>query len=68
MREALEPVLRAGLQAADADFDGSFDHLARSLVAVQEGMFLQELLEPDDQGLPALRRRLLSQVLQSPGA
>ena len=64
VREALEPVLRAGLQAVDAEFQGSDDELARSLVAVQEGMFLQELLEPGQPGLPALRRRLLSQVLE----
>jgi AcrR family transcriptional regulator len=67
LREALTPILRAGLTAADASFDGNFDHLARSLIAVQDGMFLQELLEPDDPTLPALRRHVLGQVLQSPG-
>lgn len=62
-RVALTPILRAGLSAADATFDGNVDHLARSLIAVQEGMFLQELLEPDDPALPVLRRQLLRQVL-----
>lgn len=66
VRDALTPILRAGLTAADATFDGNFDHLARSLVAVQEGMFLQELLEPDDPTLPGLRRHVLGQVLQVP--
>lgn len=66
-REALTPILRAGLTAADAPFQGDFDHLARSLVAVQEGMFLQELLEPDDGTLPELRRHALAQVLRAPG-
>ena len=67
VREALTPILRAGLTAADATFDGNLDHLARSLIAVQEGMFSQELLEPDDPALPALRRHVLGQVLQVPG-
>lgn len=66
VREALTPILQAGLTAAHAPFDGNFDHLARSLVAVQEGMFLQELLEPGDPTLPALRRRALGQVLREP--
>lgn len=64
-REALAPIIRAGLTAVDAGFGGDYDHLARSLIAVQEGMFLQELLEPDDPALPGLRRRVLGQVLQT---
>lgn len=68
VREALTPILRAGLTAADATFEGNFDHLARSLIAVQDGMFLQELLEPDDASLPALRRHVLGQVLRGPEA
>ena len=65
-REALTPILRAGLTAVDASVGGNLDHLARSLIAVQDGMFLQELLEPDDATLPALRRQVLGQVLQPP--
>jgi AcrR family transcriptional regulator len=65
-RQALTPILRAGLTAVDAGFGGNYDHLARSLIAVQDGMFLQELLEPDDTALPALRRQLLAQVLRMP--
>ncbi len=66
VRDALTPILRAGLTAADATFHGDFDHLARSLIVVQEGMFLQELLEPDEKTLPGLRRHLLGQVLRVP--
>ena len=66
VREALAPILRAGLTAAHAPLRGDVDHLARLLVAVQEGMFLQELLEPDDRALPELRRHALAQVLRAP--
>ncbi len=68
LREALTPILRAGLLARDADFDdANLDSLARAVIAVQDGMFLQELLEPGDQALPALRRQVLGRVLQVPG-
>ncbi|MET3808056.1 AcrR family transcriptional regulator [Nakamurella sp. UYEF19] len=64
LREALVPILRVGLAAAGMHVTaGSLDDLARSVVAVQDGMFLQELLEPQDADLPLLRRRMLIDVL-----
>ena len=66
LREALMPVLRIGLIACDPAFDDArLDELARAVIAVQDGMFLQELLEPADRTLPALRRRLLTTVLDA---
>lgn len=68
LREALLPILRAGLLARDAAFDETnLDALARAMIAVQDGMFLQELLEPADPALPALRRKLLGDVLGAAG-
>jgi AcrR family transcriptional regulator len=64
LRQALVPILRWGLQAVGIGFtDGSLDDLGRAVLATQEGMYLQELLEPGDQYLPSLRRRALTAVL-----
>jgi AcrR family transcriptional regulator len=64
LREALVPVLRLGLQAVGIPFtDSSLDDLGRAVLATQEGMYLQELLEPLDPHLPSLRRQALTAVL-----
>ena len=60
LRDALLPILRAALHH-DATADRLGD-IARAVMAVQDGMFLQELLEPENSALPALRRRLLTRV------
>lgn len=64
LRHELIPVLRGalgprGMSAPESDLDG----LARMVVAIQEGMWTQELLEPDDATLPDLHARALSTVL-----
>ncbi len=64
LRQALVPILRLGLQALGIPFtDDSLDDLGRVVLATQEGMYLQELLEPGDPHLAALRRRALTAVL-----
>ena len=63
LRDALSPILRTALQR-DAATDG-LDDIARAVMAVQDGMFLQELLEPRNTALPALRRRILTHVTES---
>ncbi len=61
LRAALLPILRIGLRRSRMTA-GELDDVARAVMAVQDGMFLQELLEPDEPGLPVLRRRILTQV------
>lgn len=64
LRQALVPVLRLGLQAVGIAFtDDSLDDLGRAVLATQEGLYQQELLEPADRHLPSLRRRALTAVL-----
>ncbi len=64
LRQALVPILRLGLQAVGIPFThGGLDDLGRAVLAIQEGMYLQELLEPGDQHLPSLRRKALTAVL-----
>ena len=63
LRSALSPLLQTALGGGEtAD---SLDDIARAVMAVQDGMFLQELLEPGDPALPALRRRILTHVTES---
>lgn len=64
LRQELIPVLRGALgprgrSAPESDLDG----LARTVVAIQEGMWTQELLESEDPTLPELHARALSTVL-----
>ena len=61
LRDALLPILRVGLQHYELGTD-ELNDVARAVMAVQDGMFLQELLEPDDPTLPILRRRILTRV------
>jgi AcrR family transcriptional regulator len=61
LREALLPILRIGLRDNRLSAD-HLDGVARAVMAVQDGMFLQELLEPADPVLPLLRRKILTQV------
>lgn len=61
LRDALLPMLRIGLPHRESD-GVVLNDVARAVMAVQDGMFLQEMLEPDDPALPALRRRILTQV------
>lgn len=64
LRQALVPVLRLGLQAAGIGFtEDSLDDLGRVVLATQEGLYQQELLEPGDQHLPSLRRKALAAAL-----
>lgn len=66
LRQALVPVLRLGLEAVGIEFtDDSLDDLGRAVLATQEGLYQQELLEPADQHLPSLRRKVLTAVLVS---
>jgi AcrR family transcriptional regulator len=60
LREALLPILQTALHH-DATA-GRLGDIARAVMAVQDGMFLQELLEPGNSALPALRRRILTHV------
>ena len=60
LRDALLPMLRTALQR---EVTGDIlDDIARAVMAVQDGMFLQELLEPGNRALPVLRRRILEHV------
>ena len=69
VRQALVPVLRAGLVSRGAIVDDAqLDAVARAVMAVQDGMFLQELLEPADAALPALRRTMLTELIQPIGS
>jgi hypothetical protein len=61
LRDALLPMLRVGLPHRESG-SAELDDVARAVMAVQDGMFLQEMLEPDDPCLPALRRRILTRV------
>lgn len=64
LRDALVPILRTGLGAQGTGLSPArFRNMARSIIGIQEGMFLQELLEPGNRTLPALRRTLLTQVI-----
>lgn len=66
LREALAPILRTGLRAGGIDASShEFDAAARAVMAVHDGMFVQELLEPEIGELPALRRRLMSVVVSA---
>ena len=65
LREALLPILRTGLRHSELGTD-QLEDVARAVMAVQDGMFLQELLEPDDPALPILRRRILTRVARMP--
>ena len=65
LRAALVPLLRTGLQL-DSDRDPELDQLARVIIAVHEGLYLQELLEPDDPTLPTLRSAALGRLVDRP--
>lgn len=68
LRSALIPVLELGLRATGAVVTGDrLDAIARAVVAVSDGMALQELLEPAAEELPALRRTLLTAVITATG-
>jgi AcrR family transcriptional regulator len=64
LREALVPILRTGLgEEAAALSTKTLNDMSRSIIGIQEGMFLQELLEPGNRSLATLRRALLTRVI-----
>lgn len=69
LRAALIPVLKVCLGAQGARATRArLDTIARAVVAVSDGMALQELLEPADRVIPALRRTLLTAVVTTTSA
>lgn len=66
LRAALVPVLRSGLGLpASLEIDGRMDRIARAVVGAHEGLFLGELIEPDDTSLPQLRRSVLTGIVSA---
>ncbi|SDO54240.1 DNA-binding transcriptional regulator, AcrR family [Nakamurella panacisegetis] len=64
LREELLPVLRIGLAAAGLDPDAvDLDDVARVVLALQDGLYFQELLEPGDARLETLRHHALTTAL-----
>jgi AcrR family transcriptional regulator len=64
LREALIPILRTGLGDRAATLSRkAFQDMSRAIIGIQEGMFLQELLEPGNRSLAALRRELITRVI-----
>ena len=61
LREALQPILRMGLAAGGIDPGPvDLDDMARVVLAVQDGLYLQELLEPSNAALIGLRHQALT--------
>ncbi len=68
LRDSIAPILELGLLAGGlAVTAGRLDQIARAVAAVQDGMFLQELLEPGNADLPTLRRKILVEVITAGG-
>jgi AcrR family transcriptional regulator len=64
LRGALIPVLRMALGSRGAAASNAqLDDVARAVIAVQDGMALQELLEPGHQDLARLHRAVMSAVV-----
>lgn len=60
----LLPILRIGLRGAGIDVSSErLDDIGRAVIAVHDGMFVQELLEPGNPSLPALRQHVLTLVV-----
>ena len=68
LRDALTPILRIGLTTVGLDLEAAdLDDMARVVLAVQDGLSVQELLEPNDSRLEALRHSALTAaVTRSP--
>ncbi|AZI57172.1 TetR/AcrR family transcriptional regulator [Nakamurella antarctica] len=62
LRSALAPILRVGLGVRRVSAP-QLEALGRAIVAVQDGMYFQELLEPADQRLPRARTTLITRIL-----